>query len=74
MLTEKQKRRRDMKAIKTAMMYTHIKCVRANCSHELPEHERLRQRALWGFITETLGVELAELESQSAPNAGGQRP
>ena len=65
MLTEKQKRRRDMKALKTAMMYTHIKCVRANCSHELPEYERLRQRSLWGFITETLSVELSLLERQN---------
>lgn len=68
-----QQRRRDIKALKTARMYTHIKCVRANSSHELPEHERLRQRALWGFITETLGVELALLESQSVPNGRDQR-
>ena len=64
-VTEKQKRRRDMKALKTAMMYTHIRGVRANCSHELPEHERLRQRALWNFMEETFRAELEMLSSQN---------
>lgn len=62
-LTSRQRRNQDIAALKRALMYAHIRCVRANCSHELPEHERLRQRALWNFIEETLRAELEMLSS-----------